>query len=328
MDVTVRPATESDVPALVALHAPLNDFDGTWFTNPFAGGKQAKYADLSPAQRWLHGGPWMDPQLLALHLDRVYSVQGVVLAAERDGAIVGSAELWPAEEPLPIGSYLDVERLISAPAASSEIERALLAGAIRESRGRDLRAVDIAPLHAGGDLARLQADGFAVLIEHRTVHLEAGRHPKPPEYSMQSTAPTSTDLKGFVAMNHSEAPSFRMGDLGNEWSAGLLADVSRTFGALLHVDFATLGVTGRACPWLPEPEAEVDLWVPVPALGNLHWFRAAVAAAIDHIARQHRVARYRTTVPTHLAAALQDLGFKDGAEPDPWLRKHLSQRNL
>ena len=104
--------------------------------------------------------------------------------------------------------------------------------------------------------------------------------------------------------------------------------VSRPFGALLHVDFATLGVTGRACPWLPEPEAEVDLWVPVPALGNLHWFRAAVAAAIDHIARQHRVARYRTTVPTHLAAALQDLGFKDGAEPDPWLRKHLSQRNL
>ena len=325
MDVTVRPATESDVPALVALHVPQSDFDGQWFANPFAGGKHSKYEDLTPAQRWLHGGPWTDPQLLALHLDRVYEGRGVVLVAERGGRIVGSAELWPSTEPLPVGSYLALDSLITEPRAPQEVARALLEAAVREARGRDLRALDIAPLHAGGDFARFLKEGFVVLIEHRTVHLEAGRRPKPPEYTVPSTAPSYTDLHEYVTLNHSEPPSLRIGNYGNEWSAGLLADVSRPFGALLRVDFGTLGVTGRVCPWLPEPEAELDFWVPVSALGNVPWFRAAASAAVDHIAKHHRVARYRTTVRTHLVPSLKSLGFEDGTDPDPWLRRHLSR---
>src|SRR6266540_1050067 len=99
MDVSVRPATEADVPALVDLHRAQNEFGGKWFTNPFAGGKQAKVDDLKPAQRWLHGGPWMEAELLALHMDRCYDARGAVLVAERGKAIAGSAELWPAEEP-------------------------------------------------------------------------------------------------------------------------------------------------------------------------------------------------------------------------------------
>src|SRR2546426_7050068 len=133
MDVTVRAATKEDIPALVALHTSQNEFGGRWFENPFAGGKEARYEDLTPAQRWLHGGPGMDPQLLTLHLDRLHAARGVVLVAEREGAIVGSAELWPAEEPPPIGAHFDVQRLITNPAASSHIERALLHGAVRES---------------------------------------------------------------------------------------------------------------------------------------------------------------------------------------------------
>jgi len=328
MDVTVRPATEADVPALVAHHLPRNEFHGKWYTNPFAGGKESKVDALTPAQRWLHGGPWMDPQLLALHMDRVRAAHGVVLIAERGGSIAGSAELWPAEEPLPLGPYLAVTGLTAPPRGPAEVERALLEAANREARGRDLRALDIAPLHAGADPGRLAKAGFAVLLEHRTVHLEASRKPKPAEYAVQSTAPSFTDLREFVALNHTEPPSFRMGNLGNEWSAGLLAEFSHPFGALLRVGFATIGVTGRVCSWLPEPEAELDLWVPMSALGNVPWFRAAVAAAVDHVSKHHRVARFRTTVRAHLVPALNGLGFEDGADMDPWLRAHLSTRNL
>ena len=328
MEVTVRPATESDVSYLVALHRSRNDFDGKWFTNPFAGGKQAKYEALTPAQRWLHGGPWMDPKLLALHLNRFHDARGAILIAEKGASVVGSAELWPSDEPLPLGSSLDVATLITEPRGDREVEQALLGAGVREARARDLRGLDIAPLHAGGDGPRLLKDGFTLLIEHRTVHLDSKKKPKPRDYSVQSTDPSYVELKEFVALNHSEPPSLRIGDLGNEWSAGLLHDVSHPFGALLRVDFATIGVTGRECAWLPEPEAELDLWVPVSALGNLPWLSRAVAAAVDHVARHHEAAIYRTTVRAHMVPALQKLGFTDGGDPDPWMRKHLSVRNL
>ena len=331
MDVTVRAAAKEDVPALVDLHTSQNEFDGRWFENPFAGGKEAKFEALNPAQRWLHGGPGMDADLLRLHHDRIYEAHGVVLAAERGGTLVGTAELWPSEEPLPFGAYLGVVTLASKQAVVRDVEPALLAAAAQEARGRDLRGLDIAPVHAGGDVARLLPDEFAVLAEHRTAHLEAGRRPDPPEYSVVSTAPSYTELREFVALDHTEPPGFRIGNLGNEWSAGLLADVSKPFGALLRIDFATLGITGRVATWLPEREAELDLWVPAAALGNLPWLRRGVAAAIDHIGKRPRVARFRTTVRAHQVPALNAVGFKDGEDPDPWLRKHLDRvagRNL
>jgi len=324
MDVTVRAATKEDIPAVVALHTSQNEFGGRWFENPFAGGKEAKYEDLTPAQRWLHGGPGMDPELLALHVDRIYDAHGAVLAAERGGGVVGAAELWPGEEPLPFGKYLSVVDLTTKRGGARDVEPALLQAAIREARGRDLRALDLSPIHAGGDASRLIADGFHVLAEHRTVHLEAGRRTDPPEYSVASTAPSYVELREFVALDHTEPPSFRIGNLANEWSAGLLADVSKPFGALLRVDFAILGVTGRVLAWLPEREAELDLWVPTATLGNLPWLRRAAAAAVDHVGKRHRVARQRATVRAHQVPALEALGFGDGADPDPWLRRHLS----
>jgi len=313
-DVTVRPAAESDLKAILEIHKAQNDFGGSWFTNPFAGGKEARWDDLTPAQRWLHGGPWMDPQLLALHLRRYAEAKGAVLVAERGGKVVGEVELWPAEEPLPVGAYLCIEILATGPPADAAVERALVEAAVKEARARDLRALDTRPpLEEGGDPELLAKAGFAVHLEHRTVHLEAARRPKPPEYSVLSTSPSYSDLRDMVLLDHREPASFRLGNLGNEWSSGLLKDVSSPFGALLRVGSADLGVTGRLCTWLPEPEAEIDLWVSTAGLGNVPWFTRAVAAAVDHVAKGVQAARFRTTVRSHLVPALKAIGFEDGA---------------
>ena len=327
-DVTVRPAAESDLKAVLEIHKAQNDFGGSWFTNPFAGGKEARWDDLTPAQRWLHGGPWMDPQLLALHVRRYAEAKGAVLVAERDGKVVGEAELWPAEEPLPIGAYLDIEMLITQPPGDADVERALLEAAVREARSRDLRALDIAPLHAGGGKGPLSEAGFQVLLEHRTVHLEAGRRPKPPEYGILNTAPSLADLQDLILLDHREPADFRLGNVGDGWSSGLLKGVSPPFGALLRVGSADLGVTGCVRAWLPEPEAEIDLWASTAGLGNMPWFTQAVAAALDHVAKGVQAVRFCATVRSHLVPALQAIGFEDGAEPDPWLRRHISLRNI
>src|SRR5256712_10103595 len=94
MDVTVRAATKEDVPALVALHTSQNEFGGRWFENPFAGGKEGKYEDLTPAQRWPPGGPGMDPRLPALHTDRIYAAHGAIPAAGTGGGGVGAPRPW------------------------------------------------------------------------------------------------------------------------------------------------------------------------------------------------------------------------------------------
>ena len=318
-DVAVRPLRDPDLPALLEVHKRRNDFGGRWFTNPYAGGKEARWEDLTPAQRWLHGGPWMDPQLLALHVRRYAEAEGAILVAERGGKLVGEVELWPAEEPLPLGAYLGVENLVADPPGDA---------AVREAAGRGVRALDIAPLHAGGTPALLTEAGFVLHLENRTVHLEAGRRPKAPEYGVLSTAPTLTDLEDTVLLDHREPADFRLGNLGNEWSSGLLKEVSRPFGALLRVRFADIGVTGSVHTWLPEREAEVDLWVTTAGLGNAPWLRQAAAAAVDHVSKDVPAARVRTTVRSHLVPALRAIGFEDGAEPDPWLRRPITVRNL
>jgi len=327
MDVSVRPAVAADSPALLAIHHGQTDFGGQWYENPFSGGREARFEDLTPAQRWLHGGPWMDPHLLDLHVRRTAANGGAVLVAERDGRVVGSADLWRADEPLPLGPYLDVTTLVAEPQSDAEVEDALLAAATREARSRDLRSLDIAPLHAGGDATRLEAAGFAMLRDHRTAHIAAERRPTAPEYSVRHTAPGFADLRDAIPLNHSEPPEFRFGNLGNEWAGGLLREWSRPFGGVLRVDFADLGVTGRVDAWLPDREAEVDLWVPTVALGNTPWLERAVAAGLDYVAKHHRVSLFRTTVMAHLVPSLREMGFEDGDTPNPWLRRHLSPRN-
>src|SRR3989454_11247497 len=131
MDVTVRAAAKEDVPALVALHTSQNEFDGRWFENPFAGGKEARYEDLSPAQRWLHGGPGMDADLLRLHHDRIYEAHGVVLAAERGDTLAGAAELWPSGGPLPLGAYLGVVTLAPTQTVARDVRPPPLAAPAR-----------------------------------------------------------------------------------------------------------------------------------------------------------------------------------------------------
>lgn len=328
-DVAVRPLAEADLPAVLEIHKARNDYGGKWFTNPFAGGKEARWEDLSPAQRWLHGGPWMDPQLLALHARRYAEAEGAVLVAERGPRVVGEAELWPAEEPLPQGAYLCIEALATDPPADAAAERALVEAAAGEARARDLRALDTRPpLQEGGDPKLLETLGFVLHLEHRTVHLEAGRAPKPPEYSVLSTSPSYTDLRDMIPLDHREPATFHLGNLGNEWSSGLLTEVSHPFGALLRVGSADVGVTGRLCTWFPEPEAEIGLWITTKGLGNVPWFVRAAAAAVDHVAKQVKAARVRTTVRSHLVPALKAIGFEDGGEPDPWLRRRVDVRNL
>lgn len=66
---------------------------------------QAEYEDLTPYERWIHGGPWLDATLCKRHLEKSMTELGAVpLVADLDGECVGEAEFMLCREPEP---YLD-----------------------------------------------------------------------------------------------------------------------------------------------------------------------------------------------------------------------------
>lgn len=109
--ITIRHATQADVPAIVAIHrADLV----TWRRWDAAGqAVLAEYAELSPYERWLNGGPWMDPTTYAPFLARWTAPGrgGVALVAEREGQVLAMAEAIVSDEPPPFGRNLNLSVL-------------------------------------------------------------------------------------------------------------------------------------------------------------------------------------------------------------------------
>ena len=109
--VTVRPATPADVPAIVAIHCADMVTWRRW--NADGEAVLADYADLRPYERWLNGGPWMDPSTYAPFLARWTAPghDGLALVAESDGQVLAMAEAIASDEPPPYGRNLNISVL-------------------------------------------------------------------------------------------------------------------------------------------------------------------------------------------------------------------------
>ena len=107
--IIIRQATVTDAPAISAVHCSTV---ARWYALDANGVERpARYNDLTPAQRWLNGGPWMDVETCAHHLRRLIAGGGQALAAELNGRIVAEAELHTADEPAPFGRNLNLSVL-------------------------------------------------------------------------------------------------------------------------------------------------------------------------------------------------------------------------
>jgi ribosomal protein S18 acetylase RimI-like enzyme len=105
----IRPATPADVADICAVHCSNV---ARWQRWEAAGApRPARYTDLSPYQRWLNGGPWLDPETCAFHLQRFLDRVGFVFVVELGGRVVAEAELSVADEPPPYGRNLNLSAL-------------------------------------------------------------------------------------------------------------------------------------------------------------------------------------------------------------------------
>ncbi|GAG24599.1 unnamed protein product, partial [marine sediment metagenome] len=91
MDINVRFGTRDDIDALVEVECSDKE---TWYHYSSKGrGAPASYEALSSMERYMQGGPWMDPTALRNYWDHIDRLSIIPVVAEIDGKIVGHLDV-------------------------------------------------------------------------------------------------------------------------------------------------------------------------------------------------------------------------------------------
>lgn len=172
-EIVIRPATLADVPGIVAIHVADIVTWKRWEADGTA--RLADYADLRPDERWLNGGPWLDPGTYAHFLARLLRPEsgGLALVAEAEGQVRAVAEAWLGEEPAPFGRSLDVSVLYVLRGHTGQGLGSRLMGALeRAARQAGCAALTVTHAEAPGFYAR---HGLRHAETWRRVRLPAAR---------------------------------------------------------------------------------------------------------------------------------------------------------
>ena len=123
MDITVRFGTREDIDALVEVYCSYTE---TWYHYSSKGkGIPTSYEALSSMERYMQGGPWMDPNALRNYWKNIDRLSIIPLVAEIDGKIVGHLDVFFSED-LPLGQFLYLDVLF----VHKDYRRSGVAGAL------------------------------------------------------------------------------------------------------------------------------------------------------------------------------------------------------
>ncbi len=137
----IRAATPEDAAAITALHC---SHVRVWRRG--GTGEPVPYEALTPRERWLHGGPWMDVQTCAAHLAEWQRAGHLALLALADEEVVGEAEFVEDTEPPPYGHVLHLSLLfVHAAYLGSGVGRALVEAGVAVARERGCAALTTQP---------------------------------------------------------------------------------------------------------------------------------------------------------------------------------------
>jgi len=318
--MNVRSATAQDAAGIVALHRSANPF-GDWFRDPFQKLGRAPYEDLTPLERYFHGGFWMDLSLFRRHLHE-YQTRGFpIFVAEDAGKIVGECEVWLDDEPAPFGRYAEVEMLETGSPPKPEVERDLVTRAAERVGKLGFHALDMSPLHGGSE--GVVDLGFEPFWDTREFQGEMKSVPKPTvEFDAKFLAGDYREIGQMVALNHREPARWRYETLTALWPAAQVAglqDATKVAAMAVETETQRFAVLAARRAWLEPPVAEVDVWMDPSNVQNGTRTREAFQIAIE-IARRLGTKTVRTYAPPRAAKNLHELGLTGGDAPDPWLR--------
>ena len=97
--IRVREVREADAAAITAVHCS----DETVWHAYERDGAVTTYERLTPGERWLHGGSWMDEELYRCYLTALRAAGHTAYGAEVDGVLRGHVELFDDPNGLHVG---------------------------------------------------------------------------------------------------------------------------------------------------------------------------------------------------------------------------------
>jgi hypothetical protein len=321
--MNVRSATAQDAAGIVGLHRSANPF-GEWFRDPFQKLGRVPYEDLTPLERYLHGGFGMDLSLFRRHLHEYLARGFPVFVAEHEGKIVGECEVWLDDEPAPFGRYGEVEMLETGSPPKPEVARMLVARAAERMEKLGIHALDMSPLHGGSeDVVNL---GFEPLWDTREFEGEMKSVPRPAvEFEAKFLAGDYREIGLMVALNHREPARWRFETITALWPAAHIAglqDATKAVAMAVETEAQRFAVLAARREWLLPATAEVDVWMDPLNVNDETMTHEAFQIAVE-IARRLGTKTARTYAPPQSAKVVRDLGFAGGDAPDPWLRWSL-----
>ncbi|HEV8595256.1 MAG TPA: hypothetical protein VGR51_06970 [Thermoplasmata archaeon] len=319
----MRAATVQDAAGIVGIHKAANPY-GDWYRNPHQRLARVPYEDLTPFERYLHGGFGMDLSLLRRHVYEFERRGFPVLVAEDAGRIVGEAEVWLDEEPAPFGRYAAVTTLAVGLPPNQEVAGLLLARIAERVRKMGYHALDLVPLGAS---ASVVGPEFHSIWKTATFSADTDVIPKPAgEFTTHFLAGEYGDLRGLLLLNHRQPARWRFESLSGVWPAAVMAGVTDATKVLSVTvrpenggEFAVLASVPR---WREPAAADLDVWMNPAAAAKRKEVETAFSIGVE-LARKLGTKRVEVPAPPTAGRALRALGFADGGEGGAWLRKPL-----
>src|SRR2546422_3485457 len=297
--MNVRAASAQDAAGIVGLHKASNPY-GDWYRNPLQRLGRVPYEDLTPLERYFHGGFGMDLSLYRRHFHELQRRGFPELVAEEGGKIVGACELWLDEEPAPFGRYAAVTTLETGSPPDRDVERDLLSRASERVRKLGYGTLDLCERPLGG-APLAEAPGFKSLWDTRTFLADLADVPPPEEgFATKFLGGEYGDLGDLLRLDHREPARWRFELSTAVWPAAQvagLADATAVVAVTVTPErgerFAVLAAR-RA--WRDPPVAEIDVWLDPDAVRKRAKVEEAFRTAAE-IARKLGVKRAETGAP-------------------------------
>jgi len=254
--VVVRRATLDDVKGIVEVHC---SGVSKWYRFLNGVRVEAEYDELSVADKWAHGGPWMSVETCAVHLNYVLTSKQYPLVAVLGGRVVGELELYIGFENSVLGKHgwidvLEVHREYRGRGVGRKLVEKAREIAVEE--GCDTLAVWPDP-SATGFYRKLGFDKTAFRVKYVKLDLTSVKPAKPEDLGRVAEFPESYDvLSDWLYVSLRNTSSY-VAWLKSRWSYAVEDEVLKSVKASIDGD-AALVIKGV---WGEPSEASLYLWV-------------------------------------------------------------------